>query len=90
MAPRVLEALRDPTTGRSPMVRKEYFRKAREARGPAYTVEELRRMRERRCDGCGERFAGREMVEVMEDHGSLTFFEGDEVCRECAADHGVV
>jgi hypothetical protein len=43
-----------------------------------------------KCDGCGERFAGREMVEVVADHQSLTFFVGDEVCRECAADHGVV
>jgi hypothetical protein len=38
------------------MTRKEYFRKAREARGPAYSVEELRRMEEthedRECPGC--------------------------------------
>ena len=119
------------------MTRKEYPKKAREARGPAYTVEELRRMgkethedREcprcwdgsvydseagarvdhdgcsgtgrarvfvypkvgwlRACDGCGERFPAREMVEVVEDHESLTFFLGDEVCRECAGAHGVV
>ncbi len=72
------------------MTRKEYFRKAREARGPAYSVEELRRMRERACDGCGERFPAREMVEVVADHDSVTFFEGDEVCRECAGAHGVV
>ncbi len=72
------------------MVSREYPRKAQKARGPAYSVEELRRMRERTCDGCGERFPGREMVEVVEDHESLTFFEGNKICRECAADHGVV
>jgi len=44
----------------------------------------------RECDGCGERFPGREMVEVVADHESLTFFEGNKICQECAADHGVV
>ena len=113
------------------MTRKEYPRKAREARGPAYSVEELRRMEEthedrecpgcwdgsvydseagawvdhggcsgtgrasvfvypktRRCSGCSE--PSRDLIEVREDHESLTFFEGDMVCEECAGAHGVV
>jgi len=37
------------------------------------------------CSGCGEN--RREVHEVGAD--SLTFFEGDMVCPQCAADHGV-
>ncbi len=40
------------------------------------------------CDGCGEQ--SRDLIEVVADHQSLTFFVGDEVCRECAANHGVL
>ncbi len=40
------------------------------------------------CDGCGERVWHRELLEVGAD--SLTFFEGDRVCRGCARDHGVL
>ncbi len=43
-----------------------------------------------KCDGCGERFPGREMVEVVADHDSVTFFEGDMVCEECAEGAGVL
>jgi hypothetical protein len=38
--------------------------------------------RPRGCAGCGELF------EVVDDN--LTFFEGDELCRGCAAGHGVL
>ncbi len=57
-------------------------------RARAFVYPKVGRLRE--CDGCGERFPGREMVEVVADHDSVTFFEGDEVCRECAGAHGVV
>jgi hypothetical protein len=40
------------------------------------------------CAGCGGRYMGRELYEVPE--GNLTFFEGQELCRECALSHGVV
>lgn len=43
-----------------------------------------------KCDGCGERVPNREIVEVREDHESLTFFEGDMLCGACAAGHGVI
>ncbi len=38
------------------------------------------------CDGCGERVWSRELVEVGAD--SLSFFEGDVLCRRCAREHG--
>ncbi|MDP9480448.1 MAG: hypothetical protein M3R38_33105 [Actinomycetota bacterium] len=38
------------------------------------------------CDGCGVRTWSRDLVEVGAD--SLTFFEGDELCRPCARAHG--
>ncbi len=44
----------------------------------------------RECTGCGERYVGRDLFEVHEDHGSLTFFEGDELCGRCALDHGIL
>ena len=40
------------------------------------------------CSGCGRRFRHRELTEVTEDHGSLTFFEGDRLCEECVHAHG--
>ncbi len=40
------------------------------------------------CDGCGERVWSRELVEVGAD--SLSFFEGDLLCRPCARAHGVL
>ena len=36
------------------------------------------------CDGCGKRVRRRDLIEVAEDHGSLTWFPGDLVCRRCA------
>ena len=42
----------------------------------------------RGCASCGERFLGRDLFAVGEDH--LTFFEGDELCRPCARRHGVL
>ncbi len=42
----------------------------------------------RECAGCRERFMGRDLTHVGEDHP--TFFEGDELCRRCAYLHGVL
>ena len=42
----------------------------------------------RTCADCGGRFSGRDLFEVSDDH--LTFFEGDELCRSCARNHGVL
>ena len=42
------------------------------------------------CDGCGQRHRRRDLYEVEEHHESLTFFEGDELCEECALSHGVL
>ncbi len=36
------------------------------------------------CDGCGVRTWRRDLVEVTEDHESLTWFVGDLLCRRCA------
>lgn len=44
----------------------------------------------RRCSGCSEPTNGRDLIEVVEYHQSLTFFEGDQICPQCAGDHGVV
>ncbi len=38
------------------------------------------------CDGCGERVWSRDLLEVGAD--SLSFFEGDSLCRGCAREHG--
>jgi hypothetical protein len=42
------------------------------------------------CCGCAFRKRHRELIEVMEDHESLTWFPGDLLCRECARSHGVL
>jgi hypothetical protein len=39
----------------------------------------------RTCAGCSGRFRGRDLFEVEDD--DLTYFEGDELCRECARGH---
>jgi hypothetical protein len=39
------------------------------------------------CAGCGE--TRHEVHEVTDDHESLSFNEGDLICPQCAADHGV-
>ncbi len=40
------------------------------------------------CDSCGERRWDRELVEVTEDHDSLTWFPGDRLCGGCLSAHG--
>lgn len=42
----------------------------------------------RSCAGCRGTFQGRDLFEVRDDH--LTFFEGDELCRWCARNHGIL
>jgi len=46
--------------------------------------------KQRSCAGCGGKFTARELGEVTEDHESLTWFPGGELCRECACGHGVL
>jgi hypothetical protein len=42
----------------------------------------------RSCASCGGRFGGRDLHPVGGDHPM--FFEGDELCRECAMRHSVL
>jgi hypothetical protein len=42
------------------------------------------------CSGCRKRYRHRELVQVTEDHESLTWFPGDLLCRGCAGDAGVL
>lgn len=43
------------------------------------------------CDGCGERVWRRGLIEVTEDHDSLTWFPGDLLCiGDCAPNHGIL
>ena len=42
----------------------------------------------RSCASCRGRFEGRDLFEVRYDHA--TFFEGDELCRSCARNHGIL
>lgn len=42
------------------------------------------------CVGCGDRFPHRQLIEVLEDHESLTYFHGDQLCQECAEGAGVI
>ena len=46
----------------------------------------------RRCDGCGDRFAERDLIAVGPEQAewTLTAFEDDELCRPCAIRHGVL
>jgi hypothetical protein len=44
----------------------------------------------RQCAGCSKRFPKRQCIEVHEEHGSLTWFVGDSLCRGCALAHGVL
>ena len=39
----------------------------------------------RSCAGCSGRFRVRDLFEVGDD--DLTYFEGDDLCRECARGH---
>lgn len=54
------------------------------------TAAIIARAKSGRCVGCGGWFARRELVEVNEDHESLTCFEGDVLCEDCAVGHGVL
>jgi hypothetical protein len=40
------------------------------------------------CSGCGDRIRHRDLTEVTEDHESLTWFPGDQLCDPCLHDHG--
>ena len=40
------------------------------------------------CSGCSGRFRHTKLVEVQEDHESLTWFPGDLLCAGCVRDHG--
>ncbi len=40
------------------------------------------------CSGCGDRVRHRDLTEVTEDHESLTWFPGDQLCDPCLHDHG--
>jgi hypothetical protein len=42
------------------------------------------------CADCNRRHLRRDLVEVTEDHDSLTWFVGDELCRQCAMAHGIL
>lgn len=42
------------------------------------------------CFGCGKIRLRRDLCEVMDFHESLTFFEGDQLCRDCAVNHGIL
>ncbi len=46
----------------------------------------------RQCAGCGERFTGRELVEVgpQEAEWTLAVSEGERLCHPCARRHGVL
>ncbi len=51
---------------------------------------EIVRSKSSTCAECNSRFLRRDLVEVTEDHESLTWFVGDELCRSCAIGHGVL
>lgn len=40
------------------------------------------------CSGCGSRSPRSELTE--DNHDNLTYFHGDELCRQCAAGTGVI
>ena len=42
------------------------------------------------CSNCGRRFRYRELTEVGEDHGNLTWFPGDRLCGGCVHGHGLL
>ena len=53
--------------------------------GPCKHVAAVEVVRKRTapCSGCGRRFRPGQLVEVEEDHGSLTWFVGDRLCGGC-------
>jgi hypothetical protein len=42
------------------------------------------------CVGCGGWFPHRQLIEVLEGHESLTFFEADILCVGCAEGSGII
>jgi hypothetical protein len=81
MAPRVLATPRDPAHRES-----EVTVDTRSIRLPGEEVTAKQRSPKRYvCDGCGERFPLRELIELHEDnHDNLTYFDGQLLCRRCA------
>lgn len=51
---------------------------------------EIVRTKSATCADCNRRFLRRDLIEVTEDHESLTWFPGDDLCRSCAFSHGVL
>jgi hypothetical protein len=51
----------------------------------AQEAHQLRPLKLRPCADCGDRFGGRDVIEVTVEHESLTWFVGDELCEECSA-----
>ena len=51
-------------------------------------IRKVRREQTVPCSACGDRFPGRDLVEVEEDHESLTWFVGDRLCGGCVDAHG--
>ncbi len=46
-------------------------------------IRKARRDQTVSCDCCGERFPHREITEVQEDDGLLSWFVGDRICSSC-------
>lgn len=40
------------------------------------------------CSSCGRRYRHRELKEITEDHESLTWFVGDQLCKGCDSSLG--
>lgn len=51
---------------------------------------EITRRKSACCADCNVRSLRCDLVEVTEDHDSLTWFVGDELCRPCALGHGLL
>ena len=54
----------------------------------AHLAATIARAKTGRCDGCGERFPRRDLLEAMEDDFGV--FEGERLCRPCAHRCGVL
>ncbi len=54
------------------------------------TAATIARAKTAPCSGCGLRHRRRELVELRDDnHDDLTYFDGDQLCGECANGAGV-
>lgn len=51
---------------------------------------EIARQKSACCADCNRRALRADLVEVTEDHESLTWFVGDELCGSCAIGHGLL